>query len=107
MALHLDGRHRRLVAGGVSRSVVTVAPSVVDAVSLLFVTSPAQCGDPPLTSLRRRAPPRRQRQAAPLGPFADKRVSGTEFAQEAVLAQANRMEAEGRRCACVRGGHDQ
>jgi hypothetical protein len=86
----------RLAAGGVSRSVVTVVPGVVDAVGLLFVTGPAQCGDPPLTSLRRRASPRQQRQAAPLDPFADNCVGGTEFAQEAVLAQANRMEAEGR-----------
>jgi len=90
-----------------SRSVVTVVPGVVDAVALLFVTGPAQCGDPPLTSLRRRVSPRQQHQVAPLGPFADKCVDGTEFAQEAVLAQANRMEPESRRCACVRGGHHQ
>jgi hypothetical protein len=36
---------RRLAAGGVSRSVVTVVPGVVDAVGPLFVTGPAQCGD--------------------------------------------------------------
>jgi hypothetical protein len=69
---------------------------VADAVGLLFVTGPAQSGDPPANE-----PPQEgvSSPAAPghaPGPIRGQVRGGTEYSQEAVLAQANRMEAEGR-----------
>src|SRR5690242_14414469 len=69
---------------------------VADAVGLLFVTGPAQSGDPLANE-----PPQEgvSSPAAPghaPGPIRGQVRGGTEYSQEAVLAQANRMEAEGR-----------